>query len=284
MIHIFLKHRAYLTLAVGFFILTSVWAFETTETRYNFVDAISILTLTTIALLTVFLLCRSFSTLIHGKNKKESNVKLSLRFFVIIETAIFLVISYLINSATLFIMPVCFLVIMLYPALKFAPILRHYLFGLCIAIIPVYTWAAIWGKFNSISDEFSYLPFILGFIAMLWASAIKIRHTDPTKNLKISKDAYFQHNFENPNLLINMNISIILGMLFFITVINGHTPVLWTGLTISLILLLIMSSSLQKSADMYGHAYFDNLSVLAIAAFVINQVFDVVIDVFFLPN
>ncbi len=283
-----LTKLAYASLLVCFFVISVAWGFELSDDDYKIDKILILISLTIISMLAALNLSTSFVKLIHlPEDVVESKIprKSTLWVMILIDTAIFGASAFMLNVLTLFLMPIIFLILALYPITKYTTFLSHFFFGLCFAVVPIYIWAAIWRSFFSISREFAVQPFILSFILMLWATTLNIN-----EDMNVSKNAGFKHTIPRNlgkkagKFAINCNISVLLGLLFFLTVINGHTFIIWIGLIISMILLILSSQTHRGKANEESVKRFNLLNFTSVVMYTFFLIADVLVQSYVLHN
>jgi 4-hydroxybenzoate polyprenyltransferase len=87
--------------------------------------------------------------------------------FVIINAALFIVTTGLINKLTLFLSPVALLIILGYSLSKRFTSLCHFILGLGLSLAPV-------GAYISVTGSFAFLPVLYSLIVLTWVSGFDI--------------------------------------------------------------------------------------------------------------
>lgn len=88
-------------------------------------------------------------------------------WFVIINSLLFVAVTFFINRLTLFLSPVALLVILGYSYTKKFTALCHFVLGIGLSLAPI-------GAFLSVTGEFRLLPLLFSFIVLLWVSGFDI--------------------------------------------------------------------------------------------------------------
>ena len=91
----------------------------------------------------------------------------SVLFFVILNSILFVVATWFINSLCFYLSPVALFVILFYSFTKRFTPLCHFVLSLGLAIAPVGAYLAVAGKFD-------WLPVVTGFIVFFWVSGFDI--------------------------------------------------------------------------------------------------------------
>ena len=91
----------------------------------------------------------------------------SVLFFVIINSILFIVATWFINSLCFYLSPVALFVILFYSYTKRFTPLCHFVLSLGLAIAPVGAYLAVAGNFN-------WLPILLGLVVFFWVSGFDI--------------------------------------------------------------------------------------------------------------
>ena len=91
----------------------------------------------------------------------------SVLFFVILNSILFVVATWFINSLCFYLSPVALFVILFYSFTKRFTPLCHFVLSLGLAIAPVGAYLAVAGKFE-------WLPVVTGFIVFFWVSGFDI--------------------------------------------------------------------------------------------------------------
>jgi 4-hydroxybenzoate polyprenyltransferase len=87
--------------------------------------------------------------------------------FVIINSALFIISTYFINSLAFWLSPLALLVILGYSLTKRITALCHLILGLGLSLAPI-------GAYISVTGAFSLLPLIYSFIVLTWAGGFDI--------------------------------------------------------------------------------------------------------------
>lgn len=91
----------------------------------------------------------------------------SVLLFVVLNTLLFTVTTWFINSLCFYLSPLALFVILFYSYTKRFTPLCHFVLSLGLAIAPVGAYLAVAGKFD-------WLPIILGFVVFFWVSGFDI--------------------------------------------------------------------------------------------------------------
>ena len=165
--------------------------------------------------------------------------------FVIVNSLLFIGITYLINPLCLALSPIALLVILGYSYTKRFTALCHLVLGLGLALAPI-------GAYLAVSGEFSIIPILFSFVVLFWVSGFDIIYSlqdeefDKTQNL---------HSI--PVLLGKKNALSLAKFLHFVTIILlsqiGNYPefgkLYWIGFSI-FSALLIYQHTLVKHNDL----------------------------------
>lgn len=107
----------------------------------------------------------------------------SALLFVIINSILFIGVTFFINRLTFILSPVALLIILGYSFTKNFTALCHFILGLGLSLAPI-------GAYLSVTGEFSLLPLLYSFIVLLWVSGFDIIYAlqdddfDKAENLK----------------------------------------------------------------------------------------------------
>ena len=91
----------------------------------------------------------------------------SALLFVIINSVLFVVVSWLINPLCFYLSPIALLVILGYSYTKRFTALCHFVLGLGLSLAPIGAWLAVTGEFN-------FLPLIYSAVVLCWVSGFDI--------------------------------------------------------------------------------------------------------------
>ncbi|HEX2976506.1 MAG TPA: UbiA-like polyprenyltransferase [Bacteroidales bacterium] len=133
-------------------------------------------------------------------------------FFVIINSALFIITTAFINRLTLYLAPVALLVILGYSLTKRITALCHLILGLGLSLAPIGAYIAVTGKF-------SLLPLIYSFIVFTWSGGFDIIYALQDDEFDRSNNLYSM-----PSLVGRKNalmISVILHFFTFIFVVSA---------------------------------------------------------------
>lgn len=91
----------------------------------------------------------------------------SALWFVIINSILFLIVTYFINILCFYLAPIALLIILGYSLTKKFTFLCHFILGLGLSLSPIGAYLAVSGKFN-------LLPILFSFIVLFWVSGFDI--------------------------------------------------------------------------------------------------------------
>lgn len=169
----------------------------------------------------------------------------SVLLFVIINSVLFIVATWFINSLCFYLSPVALFVILFYSFTKRFTPLCHFVLSLGLAIAPVGAYLAVAGKFN-------WLPILLGFAVFFWVSGFDIIYA--LQDEEFDKDIKLKSipaMMGKKRALIFSNFIHLLSAIFVILV-AVYTPANWlhwigSGIFISL---LFYQHTLVKANDL----------------------------------
>ena len=87
--------------------------------------------------------------------------------FVIINSILFLVTTFFINTTTFYLAPIALLVVLGYSYTKRFTSLCHLVLGVGLALAPI-------GAYLAVTGEFAWLPVLLSFVVLFWVSGFDI--------------------------------------------------------------------------------------------------------------
>ena len=187
----------------------------------------------------------------------------SALIFVIINSILFISVTYFINTLALFLSPIALLVILGYSLTKRFTSLCHLVLGLGLSLSPIGAYIAVTGSFNSI------YPVIISIAVLLWTAGFDIIYAlqddefDREKNLKSIPQTMGRKR------ALNLSRFLHLVSAFLIIYPGFYMPVSWLyflGASI-FILLLINQHRLVK---------IDDLSKVNLAFFTMNGIASVI--------
>ena len=154
--------------------------------------------------------------------------------FVIINSALFIISTYFINSLAFWLSPIALLVILSYSFTKRITALCHLILGLGLSLAPI-------GAYISVTGAFSMLPLIYSFIVLTWAGGFDIIYALQDDDFDRSASLY-----SIPSLIGRKNallVSSALHTMTFLLVITagiagGSGYFFWAGAAVFSILLL----------------------------------------------
>ena len=169
----------------------------------------------------------------------------SVLLFVIINSALFMLTTWFINSLCFFLSPVALFVILFYSYTKHFTAFCHFVLSLGLAIAPVGAYLAVTGKFD-------WLPVFVGFLVFFWVSGFDIIYAlqdeefDKENKLK-SIPSYFG---KEKALMISRIVHLVAALIVvFIAIRTPAQYIHIAGATI-FILLLVYQHLLVKPNDL----------------------------------
>jgi putative 4-hydroxybenzoate polyprenyltransferase len=186
--------------------------------------------------------------------------------FVLLNSAAFIITTYLINRITFYLSPVALFVILVYSITKKFTTFCHFVLGLGLSLAPIGAYLAMVGKF-------AWLPLIFSFIVLFWVSGFDIIYAlqdeefDKTENLR----SIPAHLGIKQAILLSSAIHIFSAIFVIIAGLTGHFNIwYWTG-AVLFVSLLFYQHILIKS---------DDLSKLNQAFFTSNGIASLVFAIF----
>jgi 4-hydroxybenzoate polyprenyltransferase len=154
--------------------------------------------------------------------------------FVIINSCLFILTTYFINSLAFWLSPVALLVILGYSLTKRITALCHLVLGLGLSLAPI-------GAYISVTGKFEMLPVIYSFIVLTWSSGFDIIYALQDDDFDRSANLY-----SIPSLIGRRNALLVSSGLhlltFFLVIAAGLTGdsgyLFWTGASVFSALLL----------------------------------------------
>jgi 4-hydroxybenzoate polyprenyltransferase len=190
--------------------------------------------------------------------------------FVIVNSLLFIGITYLINPLCLALSPIALLVILGYSYTKRFTALCHLVLGLGLALAPI-------GAYLAVSGEFSIIPILFSFVVLFWVSGFDIIYSlqdeefDKTQKLHSIPVLLGKKNALSLSKFLHL-ISII--ALTFVGTMGGFGKLYWIGFSI-FSALLIYQHTLVKHND---------LSKVNLAFFTTNGIASVIFGAFVIVN
>ncbi len=105
------------------------------------------------------------------------------RFFVIVNSMLFMITTYFINDLCFLLSPIALLVVLGYSYTKRFTALCHFVLGLGLALAPV-------GAFIAVSETFQLLPILFGLVVLFWVSGFDIIYALQDEGFDKSQDLY----------------------------------------------------------------------------------------------
>ena len=187
-------------------------------------------------------------------------------FFVIVNSALFVLCTYFINSICFYLSPVALLVILGYSFTKRFTALCHLVLGLGLALAPI-------GAYLTVTGQFALLPILFSIIVFTWVSGFDIIYAlqdddfDKANNLHSIPSLLGRKNALNVSTLLHVvcaSIVIVAG------IIGSFSFIYWIGAGV-FIALLIYQHTLVNPKD---------LSKVNLAFFTTNGIASVVLAIF----
>jgi 4-hydroxybenzoate polyprenyltransferase len=194
----------------------------------------------------------------------------SVLFFVVLNSLLFIVATWFINSLCFYLSPIALFVILFYSYTKRFTPLCHFVLSLGLALAPMGAYLAVAGKF-------SWLPFVLSLVVFFWVSGFDIIYAlqdeefDKGLNLKSIPALMGKKRALNLAKLLHLFTAI---SVVFVAVL---TPANWLHLVGSVIFigLLFFQHTLVKQ---------DNLSKVNLAFFTTNGIASVIYGLFVITS
>lgn len=190
----------------------------------------------------------------------------SAKYFVIINSVLFIATTWFINPLVFYLSPVALLVVLGYSYTKRFTFLCHFILGLGLALAPI-------GAYLSVTGKFDILPVIFSFIVLLWTSGFDIIYA--LQDDEFDKDQFLNSipvlTGKKNALIISSILHAIAGVLIIIAGFYGNFALwYWLG-AIIFIALLFYQHSIVKVND---------LSRVNLAFFTTNGIASVVFATF----
>lgn len=192
----------------------------------------------------------------------------SVLFFVVINSILFIITTWFINSICFYLSPVALFVILFYSYTKRFTPLCHFVLSLGLAIAPIGAYLAVAGKFD-------WLPLLLSFVVFFWVSGFDIIYA--------LQDEEFDNNLKLKSIpaLVGKKRALILSN--FIHLFSGIFVIL-VALKSSGNLLLWIGSVIFISLLIYQHTIIkaNDLRKVNLAFFTTNGIASVIYGTFFI--
>ena len=190
----------------------------------------------------------------------------SAKYFVIINSVLFIATTWFINPLVFYLSPVALLVVLGYSYTKRFTFLCHFVLGLGLALAPI-------GAYLSVTGKFDVLPVIFSFIVLLWTSGFDIIYA--LQDDEFDKDQFLNSipvlTGKKNALTISSILHAIAGILIIVAGYFGNFALwYWLGAVIFIALLFYQHSIVKV----------DDLSKVNLAFFTTNGVASVVFATF----
>jgi len=187
-------------------------------------------------------------------------------YFVLINSVLFIITTWFINSLVFFLSPVALLVILGYSYTKRFTFLCHFVLGLGLSLAPI-------GAYLSVTGKFDILPLIFSFVVLFWTSGFDIIYA--LQDDEFDKDQLLK---SIPVFTGKRNALIISGVLHFFAAIL----IIIAGLYADFELWYWFGAVIFIALLFYQHTIIkiDDLSKVNIAFFTTNGIASVVFAVF----
>ena len=190
----------------------------------------------------------------------------SVLFFVIVNSVLFIVTTWFINSLCFYLSPIALFIILFYSYTKRFTSLCHFVLSLGLAIAPL-------GAYLAVTGEFDWLPILLSFVVFFWVSGFDIIYAlqdeDFDKGLKLNSVP----SIMGKKRALFLAKTIHLFAAIFVGLVAVFTPANWIHLMGSAIFigLLFFQHTLVKHND---------LSKVNLAFFTTNGIASVIYGLF----
>jgi len=169
----------------------------------------------------------------------------SVLLFVVVNSALFVVTTWFINSLCFYLSPLALFVILFYSYTKRFTALCHFVLSLGLAIAPL-------GAYLAVAGEFNWLPVLLSFVVFFWVSGFDIIYAlqdeDFDKNLNLNSipSIMGEKRALQFSKLIHLFAAISVGL------VAAFTPANWVHLIGSAVFigLLLFQHTLVKHNDL----------------------------------
>ncbi len=192
------------------------------------------------------------------------------RFFVIVNSMLFMITTYFINNLCFLLSPIALLVILGYSYTKRFTSLCHFVLGLGLALAPV-------GAFVAVSETFHLLPILFGFVVLFWVSGFDIIYALQDEGFDKSQDLYSIPTILGKERALRLSNVLHFGCALILLIVGIIAPFdgwYWLG-AIIFIALLYYQHTLVTPND---------LSKVNLAFFTTNGIASVVFAVFVLAE
>jgi 4-hydroxybenzoate polyprenyltransferase len=194
----------------------------------------------------------------------------SVLFFVVLNSLLFIVVTWFINSLCFYLSPIALFVILFYSYTKRFTPLCHFVLSLGLALAPMGAYLAVAGKF-------SWLPFVLSLVVFFWVSGFDIIYAlqdeEFDKGLNLKSIPALMGKKRALNLAKLLHLFTAISVVF----VDVLTPANWLHLVGSVIFigLLFFQHTLVKQ---------DNLSKVNLAFFTTNGIASVIYGLFVITS
>ena len=190
----------------------------------------------------------------------------SALIFVIVNSLLFMITTYFINTLTFYLAPVALLVVLGYSYTKRFTALCHLILGVGLALAPI-------GAYLAVTGVFSWLPVLLSFVVLFWVSGFDIIYA-------LQDEAFDKmHNLKSIPVLMGKKKALIFSaILHFI----AFVLLLWIGFLASFGLYYWIGMGLFSLLLFYQHTLVkpNDLTKVNLAFFTTNGIGSFVFGVF----
>jgi len=176
--------------------------------------------------------------------KGDINPKNAL-IFVIVNSILFILTTYFINTLVLFLSPIAIFVILFYSFTKRFTSLCHFVLGIGLALAPI-------GAYLSVTGEFSLIPILFSFIVLFWVSGFDIIYAlqdfefDKAEKLKSIPVLLGKKNALIFSIILHILVAIVV---VFVGILAKFSYFYWIG-SLIFIGFLIYQHTLVKAEDL----------------------------------
>lgn len=186
----------------------------------------------------------------------------SAKYFVIINSVLFVATTWFINNLVFYLSPIALLVVLGYSYTKRFTFLCHFILGLGLALAPI-------GAYLSVAGKFDVLPIIFSVIVLLWTSGFDIIYA--LQDDEFDKDQLLNSipvfTGKKNALAISSVLHTLAGILIIVAGFYGQFALwYWLGAVVFIVLLFYQHSIVKV----------DDLSKVNLAFFTTNGVASVV--------
>ena len=192
--------------------------------------------------------------------------------FVLINSALFIGVTALMNTLVLFLSPFALLVVLGYSYTKRFTSLCHFILGLGLALAPI-------GAYLAVTAEFAVIPLLFSFIVFFWTAGFDIIYALQDIDFDKSEDLYSVPVLlgRKKALMLSTFLHILTGSIILAAGFYGEFKILyWIGASI-FIFLLAYQHLIVKPNDLskVNLAFFttNGIASLVFASFVIGSLF-----------